>query len=502
MRLAPELKSKIDALWDKFWSGGLSNPLASIEQMSYIIFMKRLEDMDVVEQKKAQANKLPHKSIFEGHEDCRWSTWKHYPAEKMLIHVRDTVFPFIKNIHNGQNTIFSEHMKDAVFLIPKPSLLQEAVSIIDDLNITAQNRDTQGDIYEYLLSELKTAGKNGQFRTPRHIIRMIVGLTDPNIGDRICDPACGTAGFLINAYDYIIRKHTSPDLVKEDEEGSYYNLYGDKITDKKMWDLLWSSFYGYDFDSTMVRISLMNMVLHGIPTPNITLTDTLSKRYTEEDKYTVVLANPPFKGSIDKSDINDHLTVGTTKTELLFVERMVNLLQIGGKCGVIVPDGVLFGSSNAHKNLRKILLEQCQLEAVISMPSGVFKPYAGVSTAVLIFVKGDKTEQVWFYDMHADGYSLDDKRTFIDGKGDIPDIIQRYRKRHEETPKDRKGKCFFVPFSEIKDNGYDLSISKYKEIEYEEVQYEKPEVIIEKIADLEDKIKTNVNELKNMLKNT
>jgi type I restriction enzyme M protein len=500
MRLAPELKSKIDALWNKFWSGGLSNPLASIEQMSYIIFMKRLEDLDIAEQKKASAKKQPYKSVFEGRDDCRWSNWKHYPAEKMLTHVRDVVFPFIKNIHNGENTIFSEHMKDAVFLIPKPSLLQEAVSIIDDLNITAQNRDTQGDIYEYLLSELKTAGKNGQFRTPRHIIRMIIGLVDPDIRDKICDPACGTAGFLINAYEYIIRKYTSSDIVKEDEEGSFYGLIGDKITDKKAWDLLWSSFYGYDFDSTMVRISLMNMVLHGIPTPNITLTDTLSKHFTEEDIYTVVLANPPFKGSIDKSDINDHLTVETTKTEILFVERMVNLLQIGGKCGVIVPDGVLFGSSNAHKKLRKILLEQCQLEAVISMPSGVFKPYAGVSTAVLIFVKGDKTEKVWFYDMDADGYSLDDKRTFIDGKGDIPDIIQRYKKRQEEMPKDRKGKCFFVPFSEIKENDYDLSISKYKEIIYEEVQYEKPEVIIGKIEELEDNIKTNITELKKMLK--
>jgi len=500
MRLAPELKSKIDALWDKFWSGGLSNPLSSIEQMSYLIFMKRLEDMDVAEQKKSQAKKQPYTSVFDGHEDCRWSNWKHYPAEKMLAHVRDVVFPFIKNIHDGEKTLFAEHMKDAIFIIPKPSLLQEAVSIIDEMNITAQNRDTQGDIYEYLLSELRTAGKNGQFRTPRHIIRMIIGLVDPNIGDKICDPACGTAGFLINAYEYIIRKYTSPEMVKEDQEGSFYGLYGDKITDKRNWELLWNSFYGYDFDSTMVRISLMNMVLHGIPTPKITLTDTLSKHYTEENKYTVVLANPPFKGSIDKSDINDSLTVGTTKTELLFVERMVNLLQIGGKCGVIVPDGVLFGSSNAHKKLRKILLEQCQLEAVISMPSGVFKPYAGVSTAVLIFVKGDKTEKVWFYDMDADGYSLDDKRTFIDGKGDIPDIIQRYRKRHEETPKDRKGKCFFVPINEIKDNGYDLSISKYKEIEYEEIQYEKPEIIIEKIVDLEDKIKTNINELKNMLK--
>jgi type I restriction enzyme M protein len=499
MRLAPELKSKIDSLWDKFWSGGLSNPLSSIEQMSYLIFMRRLEDMDVAEQKRAHAGKQSYKSVYEGHEDCRWSSWKHYPAEKMLVHVRDVVFPFIKNIHDGEKTLFSEHMKDAVFIIPKPSLVQEAVSLLDELNITAQNRDTQGDIYEYLLSELKTAGMNGQFRTPRHIIRMMVELVEPDIGDMICDPACGTAGFLINAYEYIIRKHTSPEMVKSDDEGQFYGLYGDKITDKKVWGMLWSSFYGFDFDSTMIRISLMNMVLHGIPTPNISLTDTLSKKFTEENKYTIVLANPPFKGSIDKSDINDHLTVGTTKTELLFVERMMTLLQIGGKCGVIVPDGVMFGTSNAHTKLRQLLLEKCQMEAVISMPSGVFKPYAGVSTAVLVFIKGDKTDKVWFYDMDADGYSLDDKRNFIDGKGDIPDIIERFRKRYEENPVDRKGKCFYVPFSEIKDNGYDLSISKYKETEYEEVTYEKPEVIMAKIEELEDKIKGNIAELRKML---
>jgi len=499
LRLAPELKSKVDALWDKFWSGGLSNPLSSIEQMSYLIFMKRLEDMDVAEQKKALAQKQAYTSVFEGNEDCKWSNWKHYPAEKMLTHVRDVVFPFIKDIHDGEKTLFAEHMKDAVFIIPKPSLLQEAVSIIDDLNITAQNKDTQGDIYEYLLNQLKTAGKNGQFRTPRHIIQMIVELVDPDIGDRVCDPACGTAGFLINAYEYIIRKHTSPDMVSEDDEGRFYGLYGDRITDKRGWELVWSSFYGFDFDSTMVRISLMNMVLHGITTPNITLIDTLSRHYTEEDKYTVVLANPPFKGSIDKSDINDRLTVKTTKTELLFVERMMNMLQVGGKCGVIVPDGVLFGSSNAHKKLRKLLLEKCQLEAIVSMPSGVFKPYAGVSTAVLVFVKGDKTDRVWFYGMEADGYSLDDKRTFIDGKGDIPDIIERFRKRFEENPEDRRRKCFFVPFDEIKENGYDLSISKYKEIEYEEVNYDPPEIIIEKIGDIEDQIKANIGELKEML---
>lgn len=503
MKLAPDLKSKIDTLWDRFWSGGMSNPLQSIEQMSYLIFMKRLEDMDVVEQNRARARGVLYTSVFEGHEECRWSSWKHYPAEQMLEHVRDKVFPFIKSLHNGEKTLFAQQMRDAVFMIPKPSLLQEAVALIDEMNITAQNRDTQGDIYEYLLSQLSTAGKNGQFRTPRHIIRMIVELVDPDITDRICDPACGTAGFLINSYEHIIRKYTSPDMLEVDQEGEYHNLIGDNITDQKHWEKLWSdTFYGFDFDSTMTRISLMNLMLHGIKAPHIELKDTLSKRYNEEERYTVVLANPPFKGSIDKSDINDSLSLGTTKTELLLVERMIQLLTIGGKCGVIVPDGVLFGSSRAHKELRRMLLEENQLEGIVSMPSGIFKPYAGVSTAVLIFVKGGKTGKVWFYDMEADGYSLDDKRTFIDGKGDIPDIIEQFRERRDTNPTDRKAKCFYVPIEEIQANNYDLSISRYKEIEYEEVDYEPPEVIIGKIQALESQIQQNLEELKKMLKET
>jgi type I restriction enzyme M protein len=501
MRLAPEIKSKIDLLWDRFWSGGLSNPLQSIEQMSYIIFMKRLEDMDVLEQRRANSMGKEYKSIFEGNEGCRWSVWKHKSAEDMLKHVRDVVFPFIKNIHDGEKTLFSQHMKDAVFMIPKPTLLQEAVSIIDELNIAAQSTDVQGDLYEYLLSQLATAGKNGQFRTPRHIIRMMVELVDPDINDRICDPACGTGGFLFTAHKHILRKYTSSDLIEQDKEGDYHNLIGDNITEQEHWDKLHNdTFYGFDFDSTMVRIGLMNMVLHGIKYPHIQLVDTLSALYTEEDRYTVILANPPFKGSIDKDDINDKLKLGTTKTELLFVENMIRLLEIGGKCGVIVPDGVLFGSSNAHKDLRKMLLEKCQLEGIVSMPSGVFKPYAGVSTAVMIFTKGGNTEKVWFYDMKADGYSLDDKRTPTDMRGDIPDIIERYKNRKTENLQDRKGKCFYVPFAEIQENNYDLSISRYKEIEYEEIEYEKSEVIIEKIEELEDQIKANVVELKEMLK--
>lgn len=500
MRLAPELKSKIDALWDRFWSGGMSNPLQSIEQMSYLIFMKRLEDMDTVEGKRATAIGIPYVSVFKDHEDCRWSVWKHLPAEQMLEHVRSKVFPFVKNLHNGEKSLFAQQMQDAIFIIPKPSLLQEAVALIEEMHITSQNRDTQGDIYEYLLSQLSTAGKNGQFRTPRHIIRMMTELVDPDINDRIVDPACGTAGFLVAAYEHILRKYTSPNMLTVDEEGEYRNLIGDHITSKEHWEKLGTdTFYGFDFDSTMARISLMNLVLHGIKAPRIQSVDTLSKRYTEEDRYTVVLANPPFKGSIDASDINDHLKLGTKKTELLFVERMLLLLQIGGRCAVIVPDGVLFGSSNAHKKLRKMLLESNQLEAIISMPSGVFKPYAGVSTAALVFVKGGSTKRVWFYDMQADGYSLDDKRSFIDGKGDIPDIVERFKARKQENLEDRKGKCFYVPAKEIADNNYDLSISRYKEIEYEEVQYEKPEVILDQLDALEDEIKKNIAELRALL---
>lgn len=501
MRLQPETRSKIDSLWDRFWSGGMSNPLQSIEQMSYLIFMKRLEDMDVLEQRRANAMDKDYKSIFEGNEDCRWSVWKYKSAEDMLKHVREVVFPFIKNIHDGEKTLFSQHMKDAMFVIPKPTLLQEAVGIIDDLNISAQSADVQGDLYEYLLSQLSTAGKNGQFRTPRHIIRMIVELVDPDINDRICDPACGTGGFLFTAHKHILRKYTSPDLIEQDNEGDYHNLIGDNITEQTHWDKLHNdTFYGFDFESTMVRIGLMNMVLHGIKYPHIELVDTLSNQFIEENRYSVILANPPFKGSIDKDDINDKLTLNTKKTELLFVENMIRLLEIGGKCGVIVPDGVLFGSSRAHKNLRKMILEECQLEGIISMPSGIFKPYAGVSTAVLIFTKGGNTERVWFYDMEADGYSLDDKRTPVDMKGDIPDLLERYRNRQEEHLLDRKCKCFYVPFEEIKENDYDLSISRYKEIEYEEIEYEKPEVILQKIDVIEDQIKANVAELKEMLK--
>jgi len=499
----PERKSKIDKLWDMFYSGGLSNPLSAIEQISYLIFMKRLEDMDNMQKNSARRRKLQYISIFKNKEECRWSHWMHFDAETMLKHVRDVVFTFIKEV-KGEGNFYAESMKDAVFLIPKASLLQEAVKIIDELNLSAQGIDIQGDIYEYLLSEISQSGKNGQFRTPRHIIRMIVELIDPHIGERICDPACGTAGFLIGAFNHILKSHTDPEHIEYDEDGAPHNLVGDKIANKKHWKFLWEkAFYGCDFDPTMVRIGLMNMVLHGIANPNIRYSDTLSKNFSERTCYDVILANPPFKGSVDRSDISDDLTVtGKSKhpkTELLFLNLFVNMLIPGGRCGVIVPDGVLFGSSNAHKEMREILLEQCSLDGIISMPSGVFKPYAGVSTAVLIFTKGEKTDKVWFYDMQADGYSLDDKRTRIEDN-DIPDIVKEWKSRHKNKNSNRKAKHFFVPVKEIIENNYDLSINRYKEIEYEQIHYEKPEVILGKIEKIEDKINFGIKKLKNMIK--
>lgn len=503
--LTQPLKAKIDSLWNKFWSGGIANPLTAVEQISYLIFMRRLDAVDRKRQEDAEWLKKPYQSVFKGKENLRWSKFRHLPAEEMLSHVRDKVFPFLKGL-GGE--AFAKHMQDAVFIIPKASLLVEATGIIDEIYVEIEREgaengqtfhDTQGDLYEYLLSEISSAGKNGQFRTPRHIIQMICALVNPKLGDLICDPACGTGGFLLGAYQHILTSHTSPKLRRIDENGMERGLVGDKLTDKRQWSVLRErTFHGFDFDTTMVRIGMMNLILHGIDKPSLDYKDTLSKRFDEKDHYNVVLANPPFKGNIDKGDINEELSLKTTKTELLFVNRIVNLLRVGGRAGVIVPDGVLFGSSNAHKSLRELLLDKCELQGVVKMPSGVFRPYAGVSTAVLIFVKGGKTENVWFYDMQADGYSLDDKRQKI-SDNDIPDVIAHWNKRDEKKDIDRKAKAFFVPADEIRGNKYDLSLNRYKEIAYEEVKCDAPKVIIKRLCGLEDEITRDLQELEKML---
>jgi type I restriction enzyme M protein len=495
--LSSPIKSEIKKLWDKFWSGGISNPLTAIEQISYLLFMRRLDELDLREMKKAEFSGEKYQSVFEGifavpnlNENIdksilRWSHFKQMEGGEMLAHVQARVFPFIKQL-NGEGTAFGRHMRDAVFIIPKPSLLVEAINLIDKIyqeiekeSETGQTfHDTQGDMYEFLLSEIATAGKNGQFRTPRHIIQMMVELVNPRLGEMIGDPACGTGGFLLGAYQHILTQYTSEERRFTDENGFIKGTFGDKLTSDKLWkQLKENTFFGYDFDNTMVRIGLMNLMLHGISQPNIDLKDTLSKKYNEDNKYDVILANPPFKGSIDKGDINEGFKLGTTKTELLFVNRIFNSLKMGGRAAMIVPDGVLFGSSNAHRQAREMIINECELQGVISMPSGVFKPYAGVSTAVLVFVKGGKTEKVWFYDMESDGYSLDDKRDKND-KSDIPDIITNWNKREKEETNDRKAKHFFVPVEEIKENGYDLSINRYKKVVYEEIEYDTPDEII------------------------
>jgi type I restriction enzyme M protein len=517
--LAPALRSKVDQLWDRFWSGGIANPLTAIEQISYLLFMRRLDALDEKRRGDAEFLAQPFESLFAGsypardrterlREELRWSRFRHLPAEAMLEQVRDNVFPFIKTLASG-GELFARYMQDAVFMIPKASLLVEAVGIIDELYAELEReqqeagqsfQDVQGDLYEYLLAEIQSAGKNGQFRTPRHIIQMIVSLVDPKLGEEICDPACGTGGFLLGAYQHILTQHTSPEHRFTGEDGIERGVLGDRLTDPRQWEALKEkAFYGYDFDTTMVRIGLMNLLLHGIDRPNLDYKDTLSKRFAERERYDVVLANPPFKGSIDKGDINEELRLKTTKTELLFVNRIMNLLRVGGRAGVIVPDGVLFGSSNAHQDLRKLLIDECELQGIVKMPSGVFKPYAGVSTAALIFAKGGRTERVWYYDMQADGLSLDDKRERV-AENDIPDVIARWKVRDPARDTDRTAKAFFVPVEEIRANKYDLSINRYKEVAYPEAVYEAPHEIIGRMRQVEAAIVEDLSALEALLR--
>lgn len=519
----PELKNKIDQLWNKFWSGGISNPLTAIEQITYLLFMKRLDELDLKRQADAEWTGDAYTSKFVGtwippeyrnqaepekfaidRDSLRWSEFKRMQADAMLQHVQTKVFPFLKDL-NGSESNFTHHMRNAVFIIPKPALLVEAVKTIDEIFEVMEKdsrekgqafQDIQGDVYEFLLSEIATAGKNGQFRTPRHIIKLIAELVQPQLGHRIADPACGSGGFLLGAYQYIVTglaKKAGSREPEPDEDG-FVRTSVAAAYDAKRQAILAASLWGYDIDATMVRLGLMNLMMHGIEEPHIDYKDTLSKSYNEESEYDIVMANPPFTGSIDKGDINENLSLDTTKTELLFVENIYRLLKKGGTAGVIVPQGVLFGSGKAFKELRQKLVERCDLKAVIALPSGVFKPYAGVATAILLFTKvwGPKdkvtqpaTEHVWFYDMRADGYSLDDKRSKQAGYGDLQDIVARYHARQAATDTDRSAQCFMVPRPEIEAEGYDLSLSRYREEVFEEVKYDKPGVILDRLIQAE-----------------
>ena len=430
-----QLKSDIDALWNKMRDGGLPNPLDSIEQLSFLLFMKRLDEEETRREQQAKRKGTPYKSLFVDKDgkpkpEYRWSQWTQRTGDDALQFVKTKVFPFIKQI-GGKTSGFAQHMANAEFKINKPTLLQEACASLDELKVAQQNQDVQGDVYEYMLGKLgDAAGRNGQFRTPRHIIRMMVQMIDPKPTERICDPAAGTAGFLVNAYQYILEKHTNPASLEYDEQGFPHHLTGETLEPQEREFLQTRALTGFDNDSgmTMLRIGAMNLMLHGIKEPNFRYADTLGKSFEESKRYDVVLANPPFKGAIDSGDVNDTLPARCKKTELLFLHLFLRLLDMGGRCAAISPDGVLFGSSGAHVATRKKLIEENRLEAVISMPSGVFKPYAGVSTAVLIFTRGGTTDRIWFYDMEHEGFSLDDKRQPV-AENDIPDILECWKNR-------------------------------------------------------------------------
>lgn len=549
------LRTKVDALWDKLWTGGLSNPTDAIEQLSFLLFLKRLDEKEQDNERASRRRGARFKSIVADPK-LRWSHWTQLPAGEALKFVKEKVFPFIKTL-GGEGGAFATHMENAEFKISKPSVLIEACKALDDMQISAQNQDVQGDVFEYMLGKLNTAGQNGQFRTPRHIIRMMVKLVDPRARERICDPAAGTCGFLVNAYQHILETNTRPDVLKYDDEGWPHFMVGDQLSKEDHKFLQTQALTGYDSDSGMVmlRIGCMNLMLHGIDQPNFHWTDALSKAFNEEKRYDVVLANPPFKGAIDAGDVNPTLPTKVKKTEILFLHLFVRLLENGGRAAVIVPDGVLFGSSKAHVEIRRKLIEDNRLDAVVSMPSGVFRPYAGVSTAVLVFTKGGTSERIWFYDMEHDGFSLDDKRQKAP-ESDIPDLLKCWKHRRDpkfahartqrlaslkekiaplkadrlahhatihrlkfeeviakvnsaHAARDAREKAehelddltvriapleaeinqltrqFWVLKDRVKANNYDLSASHYREVEREDVFYERPEITLKRMHKLE-----------------
>lgn len=511
--LTGELRNQIDAVWNSFWSGGISNPLEVMEQITYLLFIRRLDEAHTLAESKATLLKRPIENpVFpagqdargRSYEDLRWSRFKNVAPAEMFDTVSEHVFPFIKSM-GGDGSTYSKHMKDARFTIPTPALLSKVVDMLD--HVPMHDRDTKGDLYEYMLGKIASAGQNGQFRTPRHIIKLMVELTAPTPKDVICDPASGTCGFLVAAGEYLRDKH--PDLFNDTTRREHFHH---------------GMFHGYDFDNTMLRIGSMNMALHGVENPNIRYKDSLAQDHAgDEETYSLILANPPFAGSLDFENAAKDLLalVKTKKTELLFLTLFLRLLKPGGRAAVIVPDGVLFGSSKAHKELRRMIVEEQKLDAVISLPSGCFKPYAGVSTALLMFTKTNSggTDHVWFYDMHADGWSLDDKRqpllsedklgvspaaplTEADhAKNNLPDVLKRWQQRERaERQRSRTDQSFCVPKADLAAQGYDLSINRYKEVVHEAVEHLPPKDILAKLAKLEEEIQVGMKTLEGMLK--
>ncbi len=490
-----EIKNRIDQIWDTFWNGGITNSMTILEQMTYLFFMKMLDDA----QDKKEANALalgiePDDLVFKKdavwhnpetdrdvpYSELRWKNFRHEEPSRMFAIVRNDVFVFIKNLNEGKQSAYSRFMQSAVFMIQNPRTLVRIVDGIQNLDMT--DRDTMGDVYEYILGKMAASGNNGQFRTPRHIIRMMVELMAPMVDWEICDPAMGSAGFIVEAAKHV-QEHHRTELMKKANMEHYKTRM----------------FHGFDTDTTMLRIGAMNLMLHGVDAPDVKWQDSLSPENEDADCYDLILANPPFAGSIDSGNISKSLlaVANTKKTELLFLSLFVRMLKIGGSCASIVPDGVLFGTSTAHQAIRKELVDNQHLKAVISMPSGVFLPYSGVSTAILIFSKTNAggTDKVWFYDMRADGFSLDQKRNPV-AENDIPDVISRYRNISEEANRTRQEQSFLVPVEEIRRNGYNLSLNKYREIKVEKVQYESSDKLLDKLDDYEKEITLALKEFR------
>ncbi|MDD3310292.1 MAG: class I SAM-dependent DNA methyltransferase [Dysgonamonadaceae bacterium] len=495
-----EIRNNIDAIWNTFWTSGITNSITVLEQMTYLFFIKILDDAQLKQEGTASVfgTVVEDPTFPEGnwtnpqtgstvpYQNLRWNKFKDFDPQTMLTTVRDDIFVFIKNLSSGKNSSYSTYMKDATFLIPNERTLTKVVDGINSLDM--EDRDTMGDVYEYILGKMASSGTNGQFRTPRHIIRMMTELMKPTLNDTVCDPAMGSAGFIVESARYI-SENFSKELLKTENANHYKN----------------TMFHGFDTDQTMLRIGAMNMMLHAVENPNIEWRDSLSDDNKDSNKYTLIMANPPFTGSLDYEVVEKSLLTlaKTKKTELLFLALFIRSLELGGRCASIVPDGVLFGTSNAHKAIRRELVENQTLQAVISMPSGVFKPYAGVSTAILIFTKTNAggTSDVWFYDMKADGYSLDDKRTEIK-ENDIPDIISRFHALDKEKERTRKEQSFLVPKADIVANDYDLSINKYKEVERVKVVYDDPEVVLGRLENLQNQLAEAMVEYKTIVKKT
>ena len=508
------LRSRIDSLWTDFWTGGITNPLTVIEQITFLMYSRLLDIQERTQEKRAAITGKREPSLFgEGDQDCRSETWRHYGGPERLPHVRDRVLPHIRRMaerSSGEGSQFAAFMKDAQLMIQKESLLVKAVNAVHDLPL--EQGDTKGDLYEYLLSKLTTAGINGQFRTPRHIIRMMVELMQPQPTDRICDPSCGTAGFLIESYDYLLRQHSSAaGAHKEVIDGEEQIRYSGDLLGEHRAHVDTDMFHAYDFDATMLRIATMNLVMHGVKQPDVHYQDTLSQSFEDrhpkgsKNAFDIILANPPFKGTLDEQDVAPDVLriVKTKKTVLLFLGLILRMLKVGGRSATIVPDGVLFGSSKSHVQLRQHLIENNQLEAVISLPSGVFKPYAGVSTAVIIFAKGGKTENVFFYDVESDGFSLDDKRIKIgDGKGDIPDVQTKYLQWCEGQGdfSDRTAKAFEVSVDDIRAQSFDLSINRYKQVQVVMNQHESPTLILKRLQTIESEIAADLANLSELIR--